>query len=148
MDVLGLFLSLYSVLVAPWLADKAPALVAASAPIPAGFIIAFIVGLVAEFVGSVQVALQATWRSTCYRTWVQYCFWLRSGISASGCGRSMPQQAEPGCTRKSLWKPVNDRLAASPALGDEPSARSVPWPKPIVMVLPCPFCSGKGVGRP
>jgi hypothetical protein len=54
---LGVFLSLYSVLVAPWLADQAPALVAAAAPIPAGFIMAFIVGLVAELVGSVLLAI-------------------------------------------------------------------------------------------
>jgi hypothetical protein len=53
----GVFLSLYSVLVAPWLADQAPALVAAAVPIPAGFIIAFMVGLVAEFVGSVILAI-------------------------------------------------------------------------------------------
>ena len=54
---LGVFLSLYSVLVAPWLADQAPSLVAASAPLPAGFIIAFIAGLIAELVGSVLLAI-------------------------------------------------------------------------------------------
>jgi hypothetical protein len=54
---LGVFLSLYSLLVAPWLADQAPSLVAAAAPIPVGFIIAFIVGLVAELVGSVLLAI-------------------------------------------------------------------------------------------
>jgi hypothetical protein len=53
----GLFLSLYSTLVVPWLADNAPSLVAASAPIPAGFIIAFIAGLVAELVGTVLLAI-------------------------------------------------------------------------------------------
>src|SRR5512138_2689692 len=52
----GVFLSLYSVLVAPWLADKAPAL-AASVPLPAGIIIAFIVALVAELVGSALLAI-------------------------------------------------------------------------------------------
>ncbi len=71
MDVLGLFLSLYSVLVAPWLADKAPALVAASAPIPAGIIIAFIVGLVAEFVGSVLLAIPFI-RGRVQPRWVGY----------------------------------------------------------------------------
>src|SRR6478672_6344229 len=39
---LGVFLSLFGVLVAPWLADQAPALVSTSAPLPAGFTIAFI----------------------------------------------------------------------------------------------------------
>jgi len=53
----GVFLSLYSVLVAPWLADKAPSLAAASAPLPAAIIIAFVVGVVAEFVGSVLLAI-------------------------------------------------------------------------------------------
>jgi hypothetical protein len=57
----GVFLSLYSVLVAPWLADQAPALVAASTPLPAGIIIAFIAGLVAEFVGSVLLAIPFIW---------------------------------------------------------------------------------------
>lgn len=52
----GVFLSLYSVLVAPWVADKAPAL-GASAPLPAGIIIAFIVALVAELVGSALLAI-------------------------------------------------------------------------------------------
>ena len=53
----GVFLSLYSTLVAPWLADQAPSLVAASAPVPAGFIVAFIAGLVAELVGAVFLAI-------------------------------------------------------------------------------------------
>lgn len=53
----GVFLSLYSVLLAPWLAEEAPSLVAASAPLPAGIIIAFIIGLAAELVGSVLLAI-------------------------------------------------------------------------------------------
>jgi len=68
---LGLFLSLYSVLVAPWLADKAPALVAAAAPIPAGIIIAFIVGLVAELIGSVLLAIPFI-RGSVQPRWVGY----------------------------------------------------------------------------
>jgi hypothetical protein len=67
----GVFLSLYSVLVAPWLADKAPALVAVSAPIPAGFIIAFIAGLIAEFVGSVLLAIPFI-RGRVQPRWVGY----------------------------------------------------------------------------
>ena len=49
----GLFLSLYGALVSPWLAAKAPSLVAASAPLPAGILVAFAVGLVAWFAGGV-----------------------------------------------------------------------------------------------
>ncbi|MDA3951256.1 MAG: hypothetical protein PF508_18760 [Spirochaeta sp.] len=67
----GLFLSLYSVLVAPWLADQAPSLVAASAPIPAGFIIAFIASLVAESVGSVLLAIPFI-RGRVQPRWVGY----------------------------------------------------------------------------
>lgn len=52
---LGLFLSLYSVLVAPWLATQAPALVAT--PLPVGIIIAYMAALVAEFVGCVLLAI-------------------------------------------------------------------------------------------
>jgi hypothetical protein len=53
----GVSLSLYSLLVAPWLAEQAPALVTASAPLPAGIIIAFIAGLVAEVVGTALLAI-------------------------------------------------------------------------------------------
>lgn len=51
----GLFLSLYSVLVAPWLADQAPALAAAA--LPSGILIAYITALVAEFVGCALLAI-------------------------------------------------------------------------------------------
>ncbi|MHB8619727.1 MAG: hypothetical protein ACYDAG_09175, partial [Chloroflexota bacterium] len=67
----GVFLSLYGVLVAPWLADKAPSLVAASAPIPTGFIIAFIAGLVTEFVGTVLLAIPFI-RGRVQPRWVGY----------------------------------------------------------------------------
>src|ERR671918_12566 len=49
----GLFLSLYGALVLPWLADQAPWLVAASAPTPLGFVVAFALGLLAWLVGAV-----------------------------------------------------------------------------------------------
>jgi hypothetical protein len=49
----GLFLSLCGALVSPWLAAKAPSLVAASAPLPAGILLAFAVGLLAWFAGGV-----------------------------------------------------------------------------------------------
>jgi len=53
----GLFLSLYSVLVMPWLAEKAPQLVDASAQIPTSFIIAFVAALGAELLGTVLLAI-------------------------------------------------------------------------------------------
>src|SRR5690606_35455201 len=49
------FLSLYSVLVAPWLADQAPAL--SAAPLPPGILITFVAAMLAELVGSVLLAL-------------------------------------------------------------------------------------------
>jgi hypothetical protein len=67
----GVFLSLYSVLVAPWLAEKAPSLVSAAAPLPAGIIIAFIIGLVAEVVGSVLLAIPFI-RGRVQPRWVGY----------------------------------------------------------------------------
>ncbi len=67
----GVFLSLYSVLVLPWLADKAPSLVAASAPLPVGFVIAFITGLVAWFMGTVLLAIPFI-RGRVQPRWVGY----------------------------------------------------------------------------
>jgi hypothetical protein len=67
----GMFLSLYGVLVLPWLADKAPSLVAASAPLPAAFVIAFIVGLAAWFVGTVLLAIPFI-RGRVQPRWVGY----------------------------------------------------------------------------
>ncbi len=54
---LGLFVSLYAALVAPWLADHAPGLLGASAPSPAGVVIAFLVALLAELLGSVLLGV-------------------------------------------------------------------------------------------
>jgi hypothetical protein len=53
----GLFLSLYGALVLPWLVDQAPRLVAASAPTPLGFVVAFALGLLAWLVGAVLLAV-------------------------------------------------------------------------------------------
>ena len=53
----GVFLSLYAAILLPWLADKAPALVAPGAPLPAEFIIAFIAGLSVWLAGSVLLAI-------------------------------------------------------------------------------------------
>jgi hypothetical protein len=54
---LGVFLSLFGLLIAPWLAEKAPALVATDAPLPAGFLVAFVVAIVAQCVGTVLLAI-------------------------------------------------------------------------------------------
>jgi hypothetical protein len=54
---LGLFLSLFSVLVAPWLADQAPSLIAAGAPLPVGIVLTFLASLIAESVGAVLLAI-------------------------------------------------------------------------------------------
>jgi hypothetical protein len=54
---LGLFLSLFSVLVAPWLADQAPSLIAAGAPLPVGVTLTFLASLTAESVGTVLLAI-------------------------------------------------------------------------------------------
>jgi hypothetical protein len=51
----ALFLSLYSVLVAPWLAQQAPAL--ATAPLPTAILIAFIVAMLAEVIGAGLLAI-------------------------------------------------------------------------------------------
>ncbi len=67
----GLFLSLYSVLVFPWLADKAPALVAPSTPLPPALVMAFITGLVAWLAGTVLFAIPFIRRRVRPR-WVGY----------------------------------------------------------------------------
>jgi hypothetical protein len=53
----GLFLSLYGALVLPWLADEELRIVAASAPIPLGFVVAFALGLLAWLVGAALLAV-------------------------------------------------------------------------------------------
>jgi hypothetical protein len=67
----GVFLSLYSVLVLPWLADQAPSLVATSAPLPGAFVIAFVVGLVAWLAGTVLLAAPFI-RRRLHPRWVGY----------------------------------------------------------------------------
>ena len=53
----SLFLSLYGMLVMPWLAERAPSLLAASAPIPDGILVSSDVALIAWFCGSVLLAV-------------------------------------------------------------------------------------------
>jgi hypothetical protein len=67
----GIFLSLYSLLVMPWLAAAAPTLIAASAPLPSGIIITFIAGLVVEVIGMILLALPFI-RGSVQPTWVGY----------------------------------------------------------------------------
>jgi hypothetical protein len=74
----GLFLSLYAMLLLPWLAEEAPALVAAAAPLPTGFIVAFIVGLIAWLVGTVLLSIPFI-RGRLYPRWVGYVL-LVSGL--------------------------------------------------------------------
>lgn len=53
----GVFLSFYGALVMPWLADKAPTLVAKSVAVPAAFVVAFILGLLAWILGTMLFAI-------------------------------------------------------------------------------------------
>ncbi len=53
----GVFLSLYALLIMPWLADKAPQLIATSAPLPIAFVIAFIAALAAWCAGTFSMAI-------------------------------------------------------------------------------------------
>ena len=53
----GIFLSLFSLLIAPWLADRAPSLLVASEPQPAAILAAFLVSLVAQTAGVVLLAI-------------------------------------------------------------------------------------------
>jgi hypothetical protein len=53
----GLFLSLYGLLIQPWLARESPSLVAASAQLPGMLIGAFVAGLLAWFAGALLLAI-------------------------------------------------------------------------------------------
>jgi hypothetical protein len=67
----GLFLSLYGALVLPWLADQTPRLVAAPAPTPSGFVVAFALGLLAWLLGAVLLAVPFV-RGPARARWVGY----------------------------------------------------------------------------
>lgn len=67
----GVFLSLYALIVFPWLADHAPSLVAASAPLPVAFLVAFIVSMVAWLVGTALLAIPFI-RGRLQPRWVGY----------------------------------------------------------------------------
>ncbi len=53
----GLFLSLFSALIAPWLAEHAPGLLSASARLPAAFLVTFVLALLAEVTGAALLAV-------------------------------------------------------------------------------------------
>jgi len=53
----GVFLSLYALLILPWLAEAAPALVSGSAPPPTGVVPAFLTSLLAWLVGTVLLGI-------------------------------------------------------------------------------------------
>jgi hypothetical protein len=67
----GVFLSLYGALVAPWLADEAPSLVAADAPTPEGVVVSFALGLLAWLVGAALLAVPFV-RGRMRPRWVGY----------------------------------------------------------------------------
>lgn len=77
----GLFLSLYSVLVAPWLANQAPEL--AAAPLPVAFIIAYGAALITEFVGCVLFAIPFL-RGRVQPRWVGYVLPAAAILTAVG----------------------------------------------------------------
>ncbi len=53
----GVFLSLYALLIMPWLADRAPQLLDTSAPLPIAFIVAFLGALAAWCAGTFSLAI-------------------------------------------------------------------------------------------
>jgi hypothetical protein len=53
----GFFLSLFGLLVQPWLAERAPSLIGVGATTPASFLGAFIIGLGAQVIGAVLFAM-------------------------------------------------------------------------------------------
>lgn len=67
----GLFLSLYALLIVPWLAEQAPWLVAPGAALPFAFVVSFAIGLLGWLAGAVLVATPFV-RHRMGPTWVGY----------------------------------------------------------------------------
>ncbi len=67
----GLFLSLYAVLVMPWLANQAPALIAPGTPLPAAFVTAFLLTMLAWLIGASLLAVPIL-RGREFPRWVGY----------------------------------------------------------------------------
>jgi hypothetical protein len=76
----GWFLSLYGLLVLPWLADHAPSLVAPGAPLPLAFVVTFAVELLGWIVGAVLAAIPFV-RHRAGPGWVGYVL-IASAIAA------------------------------------------------------------------
>lgn len=74
----AVFLSLYGLLVLPWLAENAPALLAPSTPPPPAIIISFAIGLLAWLVGTVLLAIPFI-RRRAQPSWVGYVL-VASGL--------------------------------------------------------------------
>jgi hypothetical protein len=79
----GGFLSLYSVLIAPWLAAEAPALVAPGAPLPAAFLVTFVAGLVAQLIGGALLALPFL-RGDAHPRWVGFALPAAALLAVAG----------------------------------------------------------------
>jgi len=85
----GVFLSLFAVLVAPWLAGEAPALVGTSSRLPAAFTIAFVTALLAWLIGAVLLAIPL----------------IRGGVRPRWVGVLLPISA--------MWAVAGDLIAPS-----------------------------------
>jgi hypothetical protein len=85
----GVFMSFYSALVLPWLADKAPALIATSAPLPTVLIVGFILSLFGWILGTVLFAIP----------------FIRGRIRPRWVGYALPASA--------LWMVIGDLVAPS-----------------------------------
>jgi hypothetical protein len=79
----GVFLSLYGALLAPWLAELAPALVAASAPVPAALIATFVGALLIETAGTICLALPFL-RSDVEPRWIGFLLPIASLLTIGG----------------------------------------------------------------
>lgn len=67
----GLFLSLYAILLVPWLAAEAPSLIATGAPLPMGMLVTYMVGLILWLVGAILLAIPFI-RGRLLPRWVGY----------------------------------------------------------------------------
>lgn len=67
----GVFLSLYAVLVMPWLASQAPALIAIGTPLPPVFVTAFLLAMLAWLIGASLLAVPIV-RGRAVPRWVGY----------------------------------------------------------------------------
>lgn len=86
----GLFLSLYSILIVPWLAAQAPELVAADAPLPAAFLVSYVTALVIELVGCILLAIPFI-RGHVQPRWIGYllpgaAIWTAVGVLLAPSG--------------------------------------------------------------